>query len=250
MIEIMLQACRFLILFVLATGLSWAAGIPAQGQLVFPRPERPVAKIVSPAYSDEKMRDQNGEAERVMDRLGIKPGLHVADIGAGQGYYTVRLARRLGPSGMIYAEDVRADYLKALEVRIQQEGIRGVKLVLGRQNDPRLVLNSIDIALLSYMYHEIENPYEFFYRLRPALAPDGRVAIIDVDRATRDHGTSPALLRCELEAVGYRQIDFISLAPADGYLAIFSPPAELPPVSSIAPCANEDVWDKQRKERK
>lgn len=250
MIEIMLQVCRYLILFSLATGLSWAGGIPAQGQLAFPRPERPVAKIVSPAYSDEKTRDSKGEAERVIDRIGVTPGTRVADIGAGAGYYTVRLARRLSSSAAIYAQDVKPEYLTQLEARLEKEGIRGVRFVLGMVNDPKLPPNAVDIALVSHVYHEIENPYEFFYRLRPALAPDGRVAIIDVDRPTRDHGTSPALLRCELEALGYRQIDFISLAPADGYLAIFSLPAELPPVSSILLCVSEAVWDKQRKESK
>lgn len=108
-------------------------------------------------------------------------------------------------------------------------------------NDPKLKPNSVDVALLAHMYHEIRNPYEFFYRLRPALARDARVAVIDVDRPTQDHGTPPALLRCELEAVGYRQIDFISLEPADGYLAIFLPPVEPPPASAIRPCVMETI---------
>jgi SAM-dependent methyltransferase len=240
----------YLILFLLAAGLLWAGEAVDQDRLVFPVPDRPVAKIISAAYSDEKTRDSNGEAERVMDRLGIKPGVRVADIGAGQGYYTVRLARRLGPSGAIYAEDVRADYLKGLETRIQREGIRGVKLVLGMPNDPKLMPNSIDVALLSHVYHEIENPYEFFYRLRAALAVNARVAIIDVDRVTQDHGTPPALLRCELEAVGYRQIDLILLAPAEGYLATFLSPPELPPVSSIRPCISKTKGDMRGKERR
>jgi len=62
------------------------------------------------------------------------------------------------------------------------------------------------------------------------------VGIVDLDRPTQDHGTPPALLRCELAAVGYRQVDFVSLAPADGYLAVFVPPAQLPPVEAIKPC--------------
>lgn len=171
-----------------------------------------------------------------MRRLGIEPGARVADIGAGEGYYTVRLARRLGPSATIFAQDVRADTLRRLEVRLGREGIQGVRTMLGRPNDPGLMPDSVDFAILSHMYHEIENPYEFFYRLRPALSDRGRVGIIDVDRPTQNHGTPPALLRCELEAVGYRQIDFMSLEPGGGYLAIFTPPSALPPVSSIRPC--------------
>ena len=234
---------RYLILCLLATGLLWAGEAVDQNRLVFPTPDRPVAPIVSPAYSDEKTRDSNGEAERAMDHLGIRPGVRVADIGAGDGYYTVRLARRLGSSATIYAQDVKADYLKRLEVRLEKEGIRGVRLVLGMPNNPKLMPNSIDLALLSHVYHEIENPYEFFYRLRPALAADARVAIIDIDRPTQHHGTPPALLRCELEAVGYRQIDFVSLDPAEGYLATFLPPPELPSVSLIRPCMSQAIRD-------
>ena len=163
----------------------------------FPAPDRPVAPIISSAYSDEKARDGQREADRVMDRLGVGPGKRVADIGAGAGYYTVRVARRLGPSATIYAEDVKAEYLHALETRLKREGIQGVRIVLGLPGDPKLPPASIDVAILSHMYHEVENPFELLYRLRPALALNARVGIIDADRRTQDHGTPPALLRCE-----------------------------------------------------
>jgi ubiquinone/menaquinone biosynthesis C-methylase UbiE len=172
-----------------------------------------------------------------MNRVGIRPGMRVADIGAGDGYYTVRLARRLGGTGTIYAEDVKAEYLARLESRLTREGISGVTLILGEAGDPKLPPAAIDVAILAHMYHEIENPYEFLYRLRPSLAPYARIAIIDLDKATQHHGTPPALLRCELAAIGYRQVDFVVLAPADAYLAVFVPPEHLPPVETIRPCA-------------
>jgi ubiquinone/menaquinone biosynthesis C-methylase UbiE len=192
---------------------------------------------VTSAYTTEEQRDRDGEAERVMDRLGVNPGLRVADVGAGDGYYTVRLARRLGPGATIYAQDVEARYLRRLERRLQREGVRGVTLVRGMPRDPQLPAASIDLAILSHMYHEIENPYEFVYHLRTALADGARVAIIDVDRPTQDHGTPPELLRCELAAVGYRQVDFTSLTPADGYLAVFVPAPTLPAPETIRRCA-------------
>lgn len=217
--------------------LAWAA--PAQDRLGvagFPAPDRPVAGIVSPEYSDEKTRDGHGEAERVMNRLGIEPPQRVADIGAGLGYYTVRIAGRLGSGATIYATDVQPEYLDRLRARLAREGIGGVTLILGLPRDPRLPPNSVDVAILSHMYHEIENPFEFLHRLQPSLAPGARVGIIDMDRPTQRHGTPPALLRCELAAVGYRQIDLISLAPADGYLAVFARPESLPPAGAIRPC--------------
>jgi SAM-dependent methyltransferase len=202
----------------------------------FPAPDRPVAPIISSAYSDEKTRDEHREADRVLDRLGVGPGKRVADIGAGDGYYTIRVARRLGPSATIYAEDVKAEYLHALETRLKREGIQGVQIVLGLPGDPKLPPASIDVAILSHMYHEIENPFELLYRLHPALALNARVGIVDADRRTQDHGTPPTLLRCELAAVGYHQVDFLRLVPTEAYLAVFTPPEQLPRVESITAC--------------
>lgn len=220
---------------------AWVAGswslCEADAQAArFPPADRPVAPIVTPAYSTEATRDAHGEAERVLSRLSVKPGMRVADVGAGDGYYTVRFAKRLGPGGTIYAEDVTQAYLDRLAARLTRERITGVTLVHGTPADPRLPAQSIDLALLAHMYHEVEQPYEFLYRLHGALAPGGRVAIIDNDKPTENHGTPPALLRCELAAVGYREVDFLLLAPADGYLAVFAPPEALPRPEDIRPC--------------
>jgi ubiquinone/menaquinone biosynthesis C-methylase UbiE len=171
-----------------------------------------------------------------MDLLGIKPGQRVADIGAGLGYYAVRVARRLGPGATIYATDVQPEYLDRLRGRLARDRITAVQVILGLPRDPRLPADSVDVAILSHMYHEIENPYEFLYRLRPALSPGARVGIIDKDQPTERHGTPPALLRCELAAVGYRQLGFTLLTPAAGYLAVFAPPETLPPPGAIKPC--------------
>jgi SAM-dependent methyltransferase len=230
---------RALIAIVLVSGcalLAPASFPDVQDALRFPQPDRPVARVVTSTYSTETKRDQHGEAERVMDRLGIKAGMRVADVGAGDGYYTVRLARRLGTGATLYAQDVEPRYLDRLAKRIAREKIDGVTLIRGEPRDPKLPPASVDLALLSHMYHEVENPYEFLYRLQPALSAGGRVAIIDNDKPTQDHGTPPALLRCELAAVGYREVDFLPLAPADGYLAVFTPPDTLPAPSSITAC--------------
>lgn len=213
------------------------ASAPSGGDgLRFPAPDRPVAPIVSATYADEEARDANREAERVMDRLGVAPGVRVADVGAGDGYYTVRLARRLGVGATFYAQDVERPHLKRLEERLAREKIDGVTLVLGAPRDPKLPPVSVDVTILSHMYHEIENPFEFLYRLWPALAPNARIGIIDAARPTRDHGTPPALLRCELAAVGYRQLDFMWVEGAEVYLAVFVPPNALPAADSIRPC--------------
>ena len=194
-------------------------GAPASA---FPEPDRPVAEIVSDHWSSEGARDRAGEAQRVMELLGVREGMRVADIGAGSGYHTVRLARRVGPEGVVYAEDIVRRYLEGLRERVRREELENVRLVLGDPHDPRLPAGSVDVALMVHMYHEVEQPYGLLYNLVPALRAGARVAILDLDRPTPRHGTPPALLRCELEAVGYRRTAFHRLA--EGYLAVFDPP--------------------------
>src|SRR5436309_13086798 len=125
----------------------------------------------------------------------------------------------------MYATDVKSEYLDQLRERLAREPIAGVHLILGLPRDPRLPTDSVDVAILSHMYHEIENPYEFLYRLQPSLTPDARVGIIDMDRPTQSHGTPPVLLRCELATVRYRETGLVWLTPADRYLALCARPA-------------------------
>jgi SAM-dependent methyltransferase len=212
-------------------------GAPASA---FPVPGRPVAGIVTDIWHDEASRDRAGEAERVMNLLGVKAGLDVADIGAGSGYYTVRLARRVGPTGHVFAEDVVPEYLERLARRVTSEGLAGsVTVVRGDPHDPRLLPGSVDLALLVHMYHEVQQPYGLLWNLRPALRPDAKVAIIDARKQTAAHGTPPDLLRCELAAVGYQQTAFSDLQEGT-YLAVFAPSSPgSGPASPVAirPCS-------------
>jgi SAM-dependent methyltransferase len=148
----------------------------------------------------------------------------VADIGAGSGYHILRLSPRLGRAGSVIAEDVMRDYLVELAERSKRLGLTNVRFALGESHDPRLPASSLDAAILVHMYHEIAEPYAFLANLAPALRPDARVGIVDLERPTSEHGTPIALLRCELVAVGYREIAIHQLAGDGGYLAVFSPP--------------------------
>jgi SAM-dependent methyltransferase len=214
-----------------AEGLA-PPGAPASA---FPAPGRPVAGIVTDTWHDEESRDQAGEAERVMNLLGVKAGLSVADIGAGSGYYTVRLARRVGPTGHVFAEDVVPEYLERLARRVTSEGLTGtVTLTRGDPHDPRLPHGSLDLALLVHMYHEVQQPYGLMWNLRPSLRAGARVGIIDARKQTAAHGTPPDLLRCELAAVGYQQTAFYDLQEST-YLAVFAPPS--PPTAPASPSA-------------
>jgi len=215
--------------FVAAFAISGAAqdfmaqpGVPARA---FPKPDRPVAGIVSPIWHDEKERDDADEVGQLVRLLGIKSGMTVADIGAGSGYYVVRLSPVVGSNGRIIAEDIMPEYLQGLRNRVRDLALRNVAITLGEPHDPRLPAGSVDIAILVHMYHEIAQPYALLYNLVPALKPDARVGIVDVFAPTSKHGTPPTLLRCELAAVGYREINFNRLKGSDTYLAIFAPPS-------------------------
>lgn len=204
--------------------------------LRFPRPDRPVASIVSAEWSDEDSRDNAREAEQVMVFLGAAPGMTIADIGAGSGYYTVRIAPRLMPTGRVIAEDIVPSTVNRLRARVRKAGLTNVEVVLGRADDPLLKPRSIDAALLVHMYHEVTQPFALLWHLRAALKPGGKVAIVDIDRPTAQHGTPRALLACELAAVGYRRIGDLDLGAAGGYLAVFEPVGVRPAPSRIRAC--------------
>jgi SAM-dependent methyltransferase len=213
-------------------------GQPQVPARAFPRPNRPVAEIVSPTRSTEETRDAAAEFQTVVRLLQVRPGMAIGDIGAGSGYYTVRLSPLVGNLGVVVAQDVKREYLTQLGARLKRSKLSNVWLALGEPHDPRLPSESLDAAIVAHVYHEIAEPYGFLYNLAPALRPGARVGIIDLDKPIPQHGTPPAVLRCELAAVGYREIAFHTL-PADmGYLAIFEPPAAaaLPSPDAIKPC--------------
>ncbi|MGD9921244.1 MAG: methyltransferase [Pseudorhodoplanes sp.] len=196
-------------------------GAPADA---FPNPGRPVADIISPIFDTEANRDAAKETEQVFALMKLKPGMSVADIGAGSGYYVMRLSKLLGPGGKVFATDITPNYLSALNARILKAKLANVVIARGEPHDPRLPPNSIDAALLIHMYHEIAQPFAFLHNLGAAMKPGGLVGILDPDRPTQFHGTPPGLMRCELAALGYREVSFTALSGRLGNLGVFEAP--------------------------
>lgn len=211
---------------------------PGAPAAFFPAPHRPVAEVVSSVWNSPERRDEADEAGQLARALDIRPGMTIADVGAGSGYHTLRLAPLVGPTGRVIAQDIEARYLMNLAKAVQAKELRNVTLALGEPHDPRLPEASVDLAILVHMYHEVAQPYAFLYNLAPALKPGGRVAVVDLDRDTSQHGTPRELLRCEMAAVGYRHVSTTVLEGEIGYLAVFEPPAEeaRPEPGSIRPC--------------
>jgi len=231
-ISVLLAACDML-----SPGDGTRRAVAAQP---FPQADRPVAPIVSTRWSSEEARDRVHEADDIMDRAGIRPGMTVADIGAGEGYYTVRLAARVGAQGRVLTEDIMPEVIEALSRRITREKWDNVSVKLGAPEDPRLPENSFDRIMMVHMYHEIAEPYAFLWHLSPALKKDGELIVVDADRPTDQHGTPPRLLACELAAMGFRMEELIPKPTAGGYFARFRRIAARPDPATIIPCALDD----------
>ena len=230
-----------LLLTLLAAGAGvYAAQTPLAGRGApadsFPAAARPVAPIVSPTWGESGERDRAHEVDQIAARLHLRPGDTVADLGAGNGYDSLRLAGRLGPRGKVIAEDVDPDALKTLAGEAQRRHVSNVVIALGEPQDPRLPARSLDAAILVHMYHEIAHPYAFLYNLAPALRPGARVGVEELDRPTAAHGTPPALLRCEFAAVGYRLEALKPLQGDLGYFAVFTAPSAPPEPQRIRAC--------------
>lgn len=211
------------------------AGRPhaAQG---FPRADRPVSRGGATEFSSEDQRDRLGEARTVMDLAQIGPGATVADIGAGEGYYTVRLAERVGRKGRVLAEDIDAGAIERLGRRVEKDRLENVSIRTGTPEDPRLPANSFDRVFMVHMYHEVAEPYVFLWNLRSGLKPGGSVVVVDVDRPTDRHGIPPALLFCEFAAVGFRLAEFVRKPAVTGYYAKFEAVGPRPAPAAIVPC--------------
>ncbi|HEX6323367.1 MAG TPA: class I SAM-dependent methyltransferase [Vicinamibacterales bacterium] len=135
-------------------------------------------------------RDAWQKPEQVMDALGIADGARVADLGAGGGYFTIRLARRVGPNGRVYAEDVQDEMLGSINRRIEREQLTNVETVKGTFDDPTLP-PGLDAVLIVDTFNAFERPITVLERVRESLKPGGRVGIIEY---TKDgHGPGPAM---------------------------------------------------------
>lgn len=202
----------------------------------FPKPFRSVSQAGDTQFSTEAARDEAGEAKFVMDWAGIQPGTTVADIGAGEGYYTIRLAERVGAKGRVLAQDINRGALDRLGERVNRERLDNVAIKEGAPDDPRLPENSFDRVFMVHMYHEVGEPYAFLWRLRPALAKGGQVIVVDRDQPTDQHGIPPKLLFCEFEAVGYRLTGFSEQLNLGGYMARFELANKRPEPDAIKTC--------------
>jgi SAM-dependent methyltransferase len=163
------------------------------------------------------------QIDRVMDLLGVVAGKNVADIGAGSGWFTVRAARRVGPTGTVIAEDINPLAIEYIGKRVLKENLTNVRTVLGSADDPRLPAGSVDAVLMLKVYHEIAHPVPTMKVLKKALRQGANVGIIDRNGNGADHGLNHDVVVKEMGEAGYRLVGTYDFTKADGqdYFLIF-----------------------------
>jgi predicted methyltransferase len=129
-------------------------------------------------------RDEWQRPDKIMDVLGIGEASFVADLGAGSGWFTIKLAGRVGPNGMVYAEDIQRPMIQAIKIRVDRLGLKNVTTVLGKSTDPQIPV-PVDAVLICDAYHEWEQPVALLRNMATKLKPGARIGIVDF---TKDGG--------------------------------------------------------------
>jgi SAM-dependent methyltransferase len=219
-----LGICKCLVLL-----LALAPSISVLPQTPAPAGEQNQQRKTSKPYAGDlsifeyKDRDQKLQVNRVMDILGIVPGKSVADIGAGSGWFSVRAARRVTASGLVYAVDINPEAVHYIEKRSAREGIGNVRVIVSKPEDPLLPAQSVDAVLLLKTYHEVAEPVALLRNLQKALRPRARVGIIDRNGNGENHGINRGVIVEEAGQAGYRLIGEYDFVKSDGedYFLVF-----------------------------
>jgi len=187
--------------------------LPGCGQDTHPVTKRPIAGVMGMGGADWLTRSERAAEEhpdQALDAIGILPGSIVGDVGAGVGYMTARLARRVGPNGKVYANDIQPEMLEQLRKNMAREGIGNVTTVVGAEDDPHLPPNTLDLVLLVDVYHEFSKPQAMLRKIRESLKPDGRLVLLEYRKEDpkvpirEEHKMSVKQVRTELEPEGFR----------------------------------------------
>lgn len=205
-------ARSFLLCLICCVAVASAGKVGAQ------TPQRPTSTPYSGDLSifEYPDRDKKLHIERVMTLLGIEPGKVVADVGAGSGWFTVRAAAKVGPSGAVYAEDINAQAIEYITHRAEKEKLANIHPVLGTVDDPRLPANAVDAILILKTYHEFARPIPMMEKLKLTLRPGGKVGIIDRKGDGTDHGIMADVVEKEMAEAGYKRVGKYDFTKDDG----------------------------------
>lgn len=204
---------RFLLSASLAAGIVGGSLAPV---LASPDGERRPAEVMSwrgAAWLEREDRNEQEPPDQVIRAMGLSDGDVVADIGCGTGYFSRPMARAVAPGGKVYGVDIQPEMLDFLEKIAEEFGVSNIEPVLGESDDPKLPPESVDWILLVDVYHEFQQPKAMLAKMREALKPDGKVALLEYrlegDSAVhikREHRMSPEQVMKEWQPAGFRLV--------------------------------------------
>jgi ubiquinone/menaquinone biosynthesis C-methylase UbiE len=200
-----------LLIFALVLLLGTASYAGAQAE--HPVSGRRIAGVMGVGgadWLDRSEREHEELPETALDKIGIRPGMVVADVGAGSGYFTLRLSKRVGPTGKVAAVEIQPEMMAILRRRISQEKLENVETFLGTESDPKLPKNAIDLILMVDVYHEFSQPQAMLRKMREALRSTGRLVLLEYRKEDphipirAEHKMSVKEAQTELEAEGFK----------------------------------------------
>ena len=150
---------------------------------------------------DEKALNERQPPDKVMDTLGVKPGMMVGEVGAGGGRYAVKMAKRVGPAGRIYANDIAQNAIEYMTNRCEKNNINNIEVILGTETDPKFPPGKLDLVYLTFTYRHLSKPLEVLKNIKPALNSNGRLAIIE-SKPSENSSTEARMLK-NAEKAGY-----------------------------------------------
>ena len=186
----------------------------------------PVMGVGGADWLDRSEREAEENPEGALEAIGIKPGMVVADVGAGTGYISLRLAKRVGPSGKVYAEDVQPEMLRRLRQNAAEAKLNNIQTVLGGEADPKLPANTLDVIMLVDVYHEFSQPQKMLRKMRESLKADGRLVLLEYRKEDPsipirpEHKVSVQEVKLEVEAEGFHLDQVLETLPRQHILIL------------------------------
>ncbi len=169
----------FTLLTIALIGICSTTGIPSS------KNAKNFFTLAALTEKSQNDRDKTVQPERVMDAIGLKPGMIVGEAGAGTGYFTFKIVKRIGNNGEVYANDILENSLEEIQALCKQEGINNIHTVLGEVADPKFPRNDLDIIFITYAFHMFEKPIEWLENAKKYLRPNATLAMIEPDPVKR-----------------------------------------------------------------
>jgi len=183
------------------------------GQAVHPVTGRPIAPVMGLGgadWLDRDEREKEEQPEKAIAEFNLKPGMMIGDVGAGTGYYSIRMAKLVTPGGVVYANDIQQGMLDKLNTKASAADVKNIVTVLGSESDPKLPLGKLDLVILVDVYHEFSRPQRMLQGIRESLKPGGRLVLLEYRKEDPsvpirpEHKMSVEEVKAEVTPEGFR----------------------------------------------